>query len=481
METRRNLTKAKWLLLAIVIVASFGTRLYRIGWSYWYDEIPTFSEINILFKEPLLSKEVPKDAWAGTAFVLTRVMPVGYALNGLTRHLVGKGEAKVRLGVAFSGAAAIILIFFLATRLYGVTLGMLLAGTLLVWPWHLFHSQSFRFYSYAHLFMSLALLTYATGAAEQKARWGIAAGVLSGLAIFSHTVCSFMVGLCIVFALKNLLTPRGRKLRAFRAYLFSVSPFVVAQLLVLATLLPRKPVGFSDTYTIAHNVTGFVFNLGWPVFLLYLTSWAWLIKEEKDDTDRLWAFLSCGLLLLAVGGPLAAPAFRPDYLFAMCLPVQLLASKSVQKVVHRISLRTRLFACVFGAGIVAMPLPSTVSYYLDGKRADYRAAGEYISRHIRDGDTVVSESHVLLEYYLRRPVAALRESQLPNLGASSRCWVVIEYGRRGIRPEIDGHLTGRARRVAHIRRHRLDYDEYTVDIFLLEPGNAPPASGVGAE
>lgn len=126
-------SKFTWILVLIFLLLGGMTRLYRLDWSFWGDEPSTFRQVKSL------ENRLPSDF-------------LGYALQHVVYQVFGTGERESRMGVAIAGILAIACGALLACRLYGYVTGVLFGFLLLLSPWHLFHSQNQRSYSYAFFF-----------------------------------------------------------------------------------------------------------------------------------------------------------------------------------------------------------------------------------------------------------------------------------------------------------------------------------------
>ena len=128
------------------------------------------------------------------------------------------------------------------------------------------------------------------------------------------------------------------------------------------------------------------------------------------------------------------------------------------------------------AATCACSLPSTVSYFSDGSRHDYRAAARYVLDHWQPGDRVGSVAPTLLGHYLSGKDAVLAlpgGDPVPRLAQLAkerrRLWILLSFSRSGKPAHLRQWLQRNCAQEAEFRRPRYDYQEFTVEVFLYPP------------
>ena len=304
----KNACRCSWAVVFLFLCLAGLTRFYHLDWSFWGDEITSFREAKSLFEKPYFGSDL------GVGDRVIRAQPLGYLLQALTYKFFGKSETGARIGVATAGTLAIPLIVFLSVRLYGQLTGIILGILLVLSPWHLFHSQNNRVYSYAFLFGSLALLSAALAWKRNSMKWALLAGALSALSVATYAFTILILVGVLAFAVFEFF--RRKTPLPWRAVL-GYAIFGVPLLLFggyLAWLgLRHWAVKQAWGYTTVHTLMGLAFNLNWGISLVACSGWIWA-WFSKDAADRIWACVAVIAFLFAVLGPFCFP-FRHDYIF----------------------------------------------------------------------------------------------------------------------------------------------------------------------
>ena len=165
--------------------------------------------------------------------------------------------------------------------------------------------------------------------------------------------------------------------------------------------------------------------------------------------------------------------YHPAYVFPLATSVLVLAGALIGRVFVLLAQDGRLMAWAWMAAACACGLPSTLSYFGDGSRHDFRTAARYISEHRRPGDRVASVAPTLLAHYLPGDAVVIPlpgSDPVPDLRQlakeQKRLWVVLSSSRSGLPPATRRWLEENCVREAEIRKGRYDYQEFTVEVFL---------------
>lgn len=470
-----------WVVTVVFLLLGLATRLYHLDWSASGDHTSTFKEVQSLVEKPFfLTNLEPSD-------ILPRIAPVSYVLHVISFEIFGTTEAGSRTGSAIAGTAAIGASVFLVARLYSLTQATILGAMLVLWPWLLLHSQSNRFYCYGFLFTSLALLTTCTALHRNSFKWGAIGGILTALAISSHAMSAVMPAGLILFLLVEFVTKRdalqGRALKGY--LLFGVPLMLVSVSLVLWAFVPWVPMvveaaapSSSRLAGIAYNISGLAFNVGWSVILLSLVGWV-LAWRSDNAVDRICAMVGVAVAVVCVLGPYAISVFRADYLFSSSLVFFILASRVLARTYDTLSASSRTAAIGVVAAVILCPLPSFISYYMDGNRKDYRSAAAFIEKHLLPGDLVAADTVGALGYYLDIPIhgAGRPSTSAPRTVATlsalaskgGRVWYVCRFAREEPSSKVDRWFWQNSVRMLRIKRKRFDYHMNILDVYLFNP------------
>jgi hypothetical protein len=168
--------------------------------------------------------------------------------------------------------------------------------------------------------------------------------------------------------------------------------------------------------------------------------------------------------------------------------VFVLAGHGVAWVYERVRGWDPAMGWAFVAVACALQLPGVVSHYSDGSRSDFRSAARYIAERWRPGDRALVSSDKNLGYYLPgpmkpRPVSMAPESvrRVVEEGGSERFWIVVEANRAGKFEPCWRSLAPQCVLQTVIYRPRLDYCDYSVEVYLLDRAGAQAAARPAAQ
>ncbi|GAK59409.1 hypothetical protein U27_06393 [Candidatus Vecturithrix granuli] len=452
-------SKFTWIIVFTFLLLGAMTRFYRLDWSFWGDETSTFLQVKAL------EDKIPPD-------------PLAYYLQHITYQLFGRGERESRMGVAITGTLAIAFIVLLVFRLYGHVTAVLLGFILLLSPWHLFHSQNQRSYSYAFFFGAMALLTAALAWKENNGKWAALSGLMSALTVATHSLSMVIPVALGTFVIFEILRHHPTiSWRAIRGYLLVGVPL----LLFLCFWAWFGWQNWSERqnwgYTSIHTLMGIAFNLNWGITLTACAGWWWAMWYSKDASDRLWGVVVIIVIVVAILAPLFLP-FRQDYVFASTVAFFILAARFVALMYEQVKKQSRLIALAMSMVFILLPLPSFVSHYQDGDRHDYRSAAKFINDHYQPGDIILSASWIsVLRYYLPAfqvtPIPNLQEGKTAilsleqHIADKQRVWLIYSLAREEIPQDVDQWLWKHGIRMLRIKKKRFDYHENITEVYLL--------------
>jgi len=475
----------RWPLLLLLVFLALGaaTRFYRVDWSFSDDDTSSLKEVRSLVEKPFFNDPVDLDQQP-------RAQPVSYLLQAGAFRIFGESEAGTRTGGAIAGALSIALAVFLVYRLAGGPAAIILGAALILWPWHIGHSQSTRVYMYAFLFASVSLLSAATAWDRNSMKWGALAGVLSALAASSHLSAFLLpVGLAGFAAVEYGRNRRSLPSRAVIGFVLTGLPLLATSGLFGWLGMRQWASGQDWGYSVPHTLLGLAYNLGWSFALLAVIGWVWAWRRGQA-LDRMCASVAAVAFIAAVVCPRLV-AFRPDYLFVVSMAFMILASGTITAIYGELRKHSLAFAAGTVAMLLALPVPSFLSYYQDGDRQDYRAAAHFVEEHRQTGDVVAADTPGALGYYLAVPVEGICRptanpskcvEALESLSAGSqRVWYVCRYAREEPPDWVDQWFWQHAVRMLRLKRARFDYHENILDVYLIgaKQGLSEAGRGVG--
>ena len=370
---------AFWLLALGLILGL--VRFYKLGeWSLWMDEALTLTDAQRISDGALHN-------------------PVGYGLVVGFAKLFSDhpSEALLRLLPALAGWACLPLSYWAFRPLLSARAAAGATLLLALSPWHLFWSQSARFYTLAQ-----ALCIAGSGLYVRGLFWGRLK--MAG------------VGVAIVFA----------------SALFHISGALVAGALLVASFAPRllraaRSVDFDRA----------ALRVCLPALALFLCLSPWLLGwlqhhfEQKPNADLVHFVLTCGYFfgpsLLAgcvYGAWVAFSEKTAAQVFVLAVPVMVLLALSLVSLRALVSAQYAFcvfpFLCALAAAaldsasmnskmrsawllVLALPLVAGDVLYLtsrEGERPRWREAWEYVASQREPGDLVIGMGAQVGEHYL---------------------------------------------------------------------------------
>jgi hypothetical protein len=200
---------------------------------------------------------------------------------------------------------------------------------------------------------------------------------------------------------------------------------------------------------------------------------AFMKREPQDGYWTVWA----GIWAIASVVLPMFVVYHPGYLFPLTLGVLVLAGRGIGVVYDALKPSYSLAAYAWVGLMCLINLPSVVSYYADGNRADLRTPGAFVSKQWEPRDRVVTYSPRLLKRYvapgIQPEVMKISDplSDLRRLTRSpERLWIVMPSTRIG-KPEPLAYWLGQHCSLEWWHRsRRFDYEENIMEVYLYTPG-----------
>jgi hypothetical protein len=456
-----------WLIpcLGLLLLAG-GLRFYRLGdWSLAGDETATFEEVDSLLTHP---PTVLKDQIDS----LPRLIPLAHGTLFVGYQLFGRSDFGCRVLPALLGAMNVALLYLLLRGPLGEMPALASALFFALWPEHIFHSQENRFYIPAEFISSLCMASGALAAQRRSLGWMAIACLSAFLAILFHTTLGLLqIGLVISFTVANIWDHRPGAW--FLLGLILVTS-IGSRFLFTGYLMPiyrSWNFGSGWGYGPIQAVLASVVQLGLPVVLLAMLGAIFAIHERSPQGyywvvwAGLWATVCLFLPRMMI--------YQPSYAFAFAPPVCVLAGLAVARIYEALKPVAPVAAVAWFGLVFLLNAPSVLSHYVDGSRHDFRSAAWYVADHFREGDRIAAISPALLSYYTpicHDAIPLTSWHPQPDLEAAAakpgRLWIVLGSSRSGKGQELTRWLSEHARLRAQFRKTRLDYYEYSVEVYL---------------
>ncbi len=407
-----------WWLLGLAVLALL-VRLYRIEqWSFAEDEIFTLREVS--------------RSWGDLLSFRQNHYPFFPLLEkAFLPFLPGTGEGSYRLLAALFGVLTVPLLASAGKALLGKGPGLLAAFLLLISPWHVFWSQSCRYYTLVALLVLVTAWTFWWGIQKKRGDLGVFLTFLPAvLAVFAHPSAAFLLVGLAAYMVRELLVKRGARGRRARrrAVLFLLVLGVVALFLVKGLKTSLELYGSAKAPNpflhLPHTVAFFV---GVPLLVGGLLSWWPLRRRAPDAAD---------LLLLLILVPLAGVTVlgfwvrvTAQYLFYTLPFFCLLAGWGGWVFLEKAGGKEGLRALprFLAAGLLAVPLLCQLYLYWFqeyGWRPRWREAAAYVREHMSEGEKVAAANSTPLEWYLN-PFPSFTGDQ-PRFVVDLESWDIAE-------------------------------------------------------
>jgi hypothetical protein len=203
-----------------------------------------------------------------------------------------------------------------------------------------------------------------------------------------------------------------------------------------------------------------------------------------------WPLITTSLLHIIVLGRLAMTAgyVSDRHVMILVLIGSIPAAVGIQRMafwlachIHRIANGPRAascFATCLPAILIAMGLPKTMEP-MHGNRAGHHAAGNWLARHIRPGDTIRDE-HCWAHFYAGQ---VFREGQSMPDNGSARCFTVISRSRNAdidrMRHEVEEDILARGGTIEYYWPEQRDVSAARVVVYshLCSRGSPCEANG----
>lgn len=415
-------------MLGVIVLLAGAMRFYKLGeWSFWIDEIKTVNA----------AREV-----AGFDYA---TQPINLALINLALSSLAIDEWSARLVPALVGVLTILVLYFPVKNIFGPGVALLSCLLLAVSPWHLFLSQSARFYTLLLLLYGLSMVTFYFGIERDRPSFLIVSLMLLGLAARERLTAGFYLPVVFTYLLLVRVMPTKKPLglRRRNVLLLLIPALGFALFDATSPLLGRRSLMVSvyDLFVGNPNIhpfrllASFVYRVGLPVFFLGLGGGVYLLIDQS----RAGLFLLIGalipLMLLLV---LSLFTFSVDRYVFITLPNWIILSAVVVKELFS---QVKKHGWVLAASVIILILMDPVSQdmlyfnFQNGNRPDWKGAFTYISRNELESESVFTTRPELGSYYLNREVVSINQIKPEEiLNTRKGIWFVI--GEPGVHDPI---------------------------------------------
>ena len=459
----------KRLLLAVCLTLAAGAlRFHKLGaWPFGGDELTTIAEAASLFDRQAVSE--PSQVTR-----LPRAIPLSHAIHYADYQLFGTSEFGSRVVPALLGCLSVGLAFWFLDRTLGTTTALATALLVLVWPEHVLQSQWNRFYIIVAFFSFLTLLVGSAYVQTRRPVFLFSAFGLSLLTVLTHTLTATVLGvLCAAIVAAAIRDRRPLPTTFFVVALVSGLSVLCFYWWYLRPILAGWNQDETWGYGTIHSALASINIVGWPAALTACLGFLLMIRSG-GGLEYYWMVAGSAFVAATLALPTLV-VYHPEYVFPLALPALVLAGYAIAVVFDK--LRTTSWPAA-AAWFIVLPLcqlPSLVSHFADGSRADLRTAAAYVQSHWLAGSRVTGFSMGTFNYYAPEclpsiPLSPTRTteqlSRLTRHGNAGPLWVVVQSGRSGLDRELQGWLDAGCERRLDVRRPRFDYFDFRAEVYL---------------
>ena len=432
----------QYVWLALITLFATALRFYRLGeWSFWIDEVYTINRAMSHFSRPelILENVPPSGNWVPLSFILT-----AQVLN-----ISGIDEWSARLVSAVIGVLTIPILYFALRRTFGNQVMLIALLLLAISPWHIFWSQSARFYTSLLLLSTLALIAFYDALERDLPVFVLLFYVLLYFASSERLVAFFIVPVVIVYIfvlwVLPIEKPKGLNRRTVGLLLL---PLILLTLIEVgrSALLGSSIVGsVFDTFSSQLNTTplrltlSIVYRIGVPVVFLGLLGGLYLLTTKKRAGLLIFISATLPVFLLII---LSILMFTVDrYIFITLLPWYILCALAIKE----LFLQAKRYAVLLPVGVLMIFVFSSLGdvylYYQfqNGNRPNWRDAYTYVERNSKSGDIVYSTRYEMGDYYLsnadNRNINSFDPTNLAE-DEDISYWFIIDESTGGVNPGI---------------------------------------------
>ena len=465
LKTENNLPM-ELALLALITVFAAILRFYQLGaWSYWIDEIATINRAHLSLGELLTSLQTG----------------LSYVLINITLSTFGVSEWSARLVPAIIGVITIPLFYFPIKTMFEARTALIAVLLIAISPWHLFWSQSARFYTSLLLFYFLAMFAFYYGLEKDRISFILLGLVFSLLAfqerMFSLLLIPVLITYIIMVKWSLFEVPKGFNIKNL---LPLISVGLVGLLVVIfdgikyvssgsSFILNELSWFFARPIDDPFRLGIFIFlSIGIPVTVLALFSGGYLILERS----RAGLYLSIGavvpVILILVANPFMFTEAR--YVF-ITLPCWIILAASGIKAIFSLSRGySQLLAWAVLLMIVATAAGSHLLYFTvnHGDRYDWESSFNFVEQRQEEGDVIVSTRPQIGAYYYAGKIKSYFELTPEEIETGgNRYWFIVDsekiWDNRVMKKWLDEYAM-----ISDFQYLRVP-EELNLRIYLYEP------------
>lgn len=443
-------------------------RFYKLGeWSYWIDEIATINRVQL----PL--GELATSINTNLSSILTNI-----ALSTL-----GVNEWSARLAPAVLGIITIPVAYFPIKAVFKAKTAMIAVLLIAFSPWHLFWSQSSRFYTSLVLFYFLAMFAFYYGLEKDRLTYILLGLVFFAFAFQERFLSLLLVPVLLLYILvvrwsffdppkglnrRNLLPLAAVGLVGLLVVIYDGIQYSTSGSSAILTELGwffARPI--DDPFRLGMFI---LLSLGIPVVVLGTFSGGFLISKRS----RAGLFFSIGALLPVILILIANPFMFTEarYVFVTLPCWIILAAAGIQSIFSVSPGESQLLGWAVLLIVVVSSLSSHLLYYTanHGDRYDWESSFNFVERREEDGDVLVSTRPQIGAYYYPEVIESYQEMGPEDIETGGgRYWFVVDSEKIWDNREMKEWLEENAV-ILDFQYLRVP-EELNLRVYFYEPGS----------
>ncbi|MCB0165105.1 MAG: glycosyltransferase family 39 protein, partial [Anaerolineae bacterium] len=410
---------------------------------FWWDEMFTLRDTAFPF----------------TFRYLVDLNPVSFILIHMVFNIFHVNEWNARVVPALIGIATIPFLYFPVRKIFGSATALVVSLSLAIAPWHIYWSQSARFYTALLLFYSLGMLYFYIGLEEDRLGYLLMSLVWFGLAVNERLtallfvpVITAYIGLLVILPIEK---PRGFNVRNLAVFIIpgAIGAVGLGWKFLINPYIWFKMFGWTNSNPI-WIMGGVVFYVGVPVVCIALL--AALYKISQKDRAGLYFLLGAVVPLIAVMMLSLIQYSANRYVFMTLTSWVILSSIAAIEVLKKTAKRDKLLSMAVLVVLIVVPMTENMLYYKyqNGNRDNWKQAFALVDKLSGEKDIIITSNALIADYYLEENTISLETLDLNTLYKyDERIWFVEDMNVEDKWPEAHEWFKNHAQLVENLDVH----------------------------
>ena len=374
------------LIFVILLILGIATRFLGISYqSLWRDEGATYYYSHLILDEYLHAGE-PNS-------------PVYYLMQGYVIDGLGHSEFAVRVLSAIAGALSVPLIYVLSQKLFSNRyVSVFTAALLLISPMAIEYSQEGRGYALMVFFFICQMIIVLQALEKRGWGWWILLSVVSAVNFamqYMSILATFTVYSYALFAMRKEIAAKDLK-GTVKAVSSGILALILCAPLINFAINAGKTSSSNEHWdwcTIGPDylrevLTNFLFDIDFLILVVVVTLGAFLAIRA----DREKGYLLCWIVLVPLTLTTVASYMMnmtPRYVIWVYTGMYMMMGCSILALADNDTKKLNRNAVVAGILVLSLVLISTVPYYSEITKTDFRGGCQALEENVQEGDLVL--------------------------------------------------------------------------------------------